>query len=139
MTRTSSRIWQMRSMTRDYEDARQEIAMSAVYDPSPLVRRLDSDEAVGALFGYMTNGRGQISALAVRDSWRRRVIAQALLPAGFVRFRERGVDDVRLNVDRGNVFGASHLYERAGMHLRRRWFVVAKTMTAERFGVVVIP
>jgi ribosomal protein S18 acetylase RimI-like enzyme len=118
----------------DYEDARQEIAMSAVYDPSLWLVALDGDEAVGALFGYMTNGRGQISALAVRGAWRRRGIAQALLRAAFVRFRERGVHDVRLNVDRGNVFGATHLYERAGMHLRRRWLVVAKTMTAAPNG-----
>jgi mycothiol synthase len=113
----------------DYEDARQEIAMSAVYDPSLWFIALDGDEAVGALFGYMTNGRGQISALAVRDAWRSRGIAQALLRAALVRFRDRGVPDVRLNVDRGNVFGATHLYERAGMRLRRRWLVMAKTMT----------
>jgi len=82
----------------------------------------------------MTNGRGQISALAVRDAWRRRGIAQALLRAAFVKFRDRGVVSVRLNVDRDNMTGATHLYERAGMSLRRRWLVVAETMTAARDG-----
>jgi hypothetical protein len=33
-------------------------------------------------------------------------------------------------VDRDNAFGATHLYERAGMRLRRRWLVVAKTLDA---------
>jgi ribosomal protein S18 acetylase RimI-like enzyme len=41
-------------------------------------------------------------------------------------FRERGATNVRLNVDRDNVTAATHLYERAGMHLRRRWLMVAK-------------
>jgi mycothiol synthase len=114
----------------DYEEARQEFAVSTTYDPSLWFIALDGDEAVGALFGYVTNGRGQISALAVRDGWRRRGIAQALLRAAFVRFRDRGVVDVRLNVDRDNATGAAHLYEGAGMRLRRRWLMVAKTMAA---------
>lgn len=66
----------------------------------------------------------------MRDAWRRRGIAGALLRAAYALFRNRGVDDVRLNVDGDNISGASHLYERAGMRLRRRWLVVAKTMTA---------
>lgn len=37
---------------------------------------------------------------------------------------------MRLNVDRDNASGATHLYERAGMRLRRRWLVVAKTVTS---------
>jgi ribosomal protein S18 acetylase RimI-like enzyme len=118
----------------DYDDARQEFAVSATYDPSLWFIALDGDEAVGALFGYTTDGRGQISALAVRDAWRRRGIAQALLRTAFVTFRDRGVVNVRLNVDRDNTAGATHLYERAGMRLRRRWLMVAKTMIAAQDG-----
>ena len=114
----------------DYEEARQEFAASKTYDPSLWFIALDGGEAVGALFGYITDGRGQISALGVREAWRRRGIAQALLRAAFATFRDRGVVNVRLNVDRDNTTGATHLYERAGMHLRRKWLMVAKTMTA---------
>jgi ribosomal protein S18 acetylase RimI-like enzyme len=74
----------------DYEEARQEFLASKTYDPFLWLIALDGDEAVGALFGYLTNGRGQISALGVRDGWRRRGIAQALLRGAFVRFRDRG-------------------------------------------------
>ena len=116
----------------DYEEARQEFLVSATYDPSLWVVALDGDEAVGALFGYMANGRGQISAIGVRDSWRRRGIARALLRMGFAMFRDRGVANVRLNVDRGNTSGATRLYELVGMRLRRKWLVVAKTMTTAR-------
>jgi ribosomal protein S18 acetylase RimI-like enzyme len=110
----------------DYEEARQEFLVSATYDPSLWFVALDGDETVGALFGYIANGRGQISAVGVREEWRRRGIAGALLRASFARYRDRGVADVRLNVDRDNASGATHVYERAGMRLRRRWIVVAK-------------
>jgi mycothiol synthase len=113
----------------DYEEAREEFRRSAVYDPSLWLIALDGDEAVGALFGYMAHARGQVSALAVRDGWRRRGIAGALLRASFARFRDRGANNVRLNVDRDNAFGAARLYERVGMHVRRRWVVVAKALT----------
>ncbi len=115
----------------NYEEARLEFLASKTHDPSLWLIALDGDEAVGALFGYLTNGRGQISALAVRDGWRRRGIAQALLRGSFVRFRERGAHNVRLNVDRDNNFGATRLYERAGMRLRRRWVVMVKDLARE--------
>jgi mycothiol synthase len=51
----------------DYEEAQQEFLLSATYDPTLWFIALDGDEAVGALFGYIANGRGQISALAVRE------------------------------------------------------------------------
>jgi mycothiol synthase len=56
------------------------------------------------------------------------VVASALVRSAFAMFGSRGIIDVRLNVDRDNATGATHLYERAGMHLRRRWLMVAKTM-----------
>jgi mycothiol synthase len=118
----------------DDEEAQQEFLVSATYDPSLWFVALDGDKRVGALFGYIANGRGQVSARAVRETWRRRGIAQALLRAAFVKFRERGAADVRLNVDRDNKAGATHLYERAGMRLRRRWLMVAKAMTPSPAG-----
>ena len=117
-----------------YDEAVQEWAGSENHDPTLWPVALDGEEMVGALFGYISDGRGQVSALGVRDAWRRRGIARALLRASFAMFRDRGVDDVRLNVDRDNASGASHLYEQAGMRLRRRWLMVAKTMIAARDG-----
>jgi mycothiol synthase len=112
----------------DYEEAREEWRRSRNHDPSLWFVALDGDEAVGALFAYETNDRGQISAVGVRSPWRRRGIAEALLRASFARFRERGVTNVRLNVDRENAFGATRLYERAGMHHRRTWVVMSKPL-----------
>jgi ribosomal protein S18 acetylase RimI-like enzyme len=113
-----------------YEDALEEWLESENHDPTLWPVALEGGEIVGALFGYIGDGRGQVSALGVRDPWRRRGIGAALLRAAFAMFRDRGIDNVRLNVDRDNMTGATHLYEQAGMRLRRRWLMVAKTMTA---------
>jgi mycothiol synthase len=110
----------------EYEEAREEFQRSRTHNPSLWLVAFDGDRAVGALFSYITDGRGQVSALGVRERWRRRGIGQALLRGAFVLLRERGVAEVRLNVDRDNVSDASRLYERAGMRLRRRWLVVSK-------------
>jgi mycothiol synthase len=103
---------------------------SASFDPTLWFVALEGDEIVGALQGQVTDGRGLVSSLAVLDAWRRRGIGEALLRATFATFRERGLTTVVLNVDRDNTTGATRLYERAGMRLRRRWLVVAKTLTA---------
>jgi mycothiol synthase len=110
----------------DYDEAREEFGRARHHDPSLWIVALDGDRHVGALFSYITNGRGQVSALGVRAPWRRSGIGQALLRAAFERLRDRGVFDVRLNVDRDN--RATRLYERAGMRLRHRWLVVSKTV-----------
>jgi GNAT superfamily N-acetyltransferase len=73
----------------DYEEAREEFQRSRTHDPSLWLVAFDDDRAVGALFSYITNGRGQVSALGVREPWRRRGIGQALLRAAFARLRER--------------------------------------------------
>jgi ribosomal protein S18 acetylase RimI-like enzyme len=112
----------------DYDEAREEFRNSHTYDPSLWMVAHDGDHPVGALFSYVTNGRGQVSALGVRAPWRRRGIGGALLRAAFVRLRDRGVPDVRLNVDSDNASRASRLYDRAGMRLRRRWLIVSKTL-----------
>jgi ribosomal protein S18 acetylase RimI-like enzyme len=112
----------------NYEDARQEWFVSKTHDPTLWHVALHHDRIVGALFAHMINGQGQISALTVLEPWRRRGIGNALLRSSFAAFRGQGVFDVRLNVDRGNE-AARRLYEQAGMQVRRRWIVFAKTLT----------
>lgn len=113
-----------------YEEWLQQWLASSSFDPTLWFVALDGDEIVGALQGQVTDGRGFVNSLAVLDAWRRRGIGEALLRAAFATFRERGLTTVVLNVDRDNTTGATRLYERAGMRLRRRWLVAAKTLTA---------
>jgi ribosomal protein S18 acetylase RimI-like enzyme len=51
-----------------------------------------------------------------------------LLSSAFADLSRRGVAEVRLNVDAGNETGATRLYERAGMTLRRQWLVYEKPL-----------
>lgn len=64
---------------------------------------------------------GWVNELGVRDAWRRRGLGLALLRHAFVEFARRGATRVGLGVDGENTTGAVRLYERAGMHVTRRY------------------
>jgi mycothiol synthase len=71
-------------------------------------------------------GVGRVATLAVRRPWRRRGLGLALLHHSFRELKERGFDEVRLEVDGENLTGAVRLYERAGMHVSRRYDIFEK-------------
>jgi mycothiol synthase len=102
----------------------------SAYDPSLWLVACDGDEVVGAMLGRVVAGHGWIGDLAVRSTWRGRGIGEALLRDAFRLFAERGVGRAMLNVDADNATGATRLYERAGMRVRREWLVLAKTLTS---------
>ena len=85
---------------------------------------LDGDEIAGVCLNRMGDDgdpeHGYVHILGVRPFWRRRGIAEALLRHSFHDFRQRGVARVTLDVDGENTTGAVRLYERVGMHVRRR-------------------
>ena len=66
-------------------------------------------------------GVGRVATLAVRRPWRRRGLGLALLHHSFRELKQRGFDEVRLEVDGENLTGAVRLYERAGMQVSRRY------------------
>ncbi len=45
-----------------------------------------------------------------------------------MEFARRGFSQVMLNVDAGNETGATPLYERVGMRVRRAWDLYEKTL-----------
>jgi mycothiol synthase len=63
------------------------------------------------------NGGGYVGALGVRRPWRGKGYAKALLFHTFREFYERGMPRVTLGVDAESPTGATHLYERVGMHV----------------------
>jgi mycothiol synthase len=71
---------------------------------------------------------GYVGSLSVRPPWRRRGLALALLLHSFGDFRRRGRARVTLGVDAENTTGAVRLYERAGMHMSRRYDLVDKPL-----------
>ena len=64
---------------------------------------------------------GWVNELGVRNPWRRRGLGLALLRHAFAELGRLGANRVGLGVDAENVTGAVRLYERAGMHVTRRY------------------
>ena len=60
-------------------------------------------------------GGGFVGDLGVREPWRQRGLARALLLHAFGELRERGAERVGLVVDSANASGATRLYESVGM------------------------
>ena len=86
------------------------------FDPTLWVIAVDGEGLVGVLSGEAHTERGWVYELGVLASQRGRGIATALLRESFLRFRDRGLPQARLNVDSENPTGAVGLYERVGMH-----------------------
>ena len=74
------------------------------------------------------NGGGYIGAIGVRRQWRGKGYAKALLLHSFRAFFERGMPRVTLGVDAENPTGATHLYERVGMHVEQENVVFEKAL-----------
>ncbi|GHO65684.1 hypothetical protein KSC_045760 [Ktedonobacter sp. SOSP1-52] len=64
---------------------------------------------------------GWVHTLGVRRAWRRKGLGLALLYHAFGEFYRRGTRTIRLGVDAQSLTGATQLYERAGMHVERRF------------------
>lgn len=74
------------------------------------------------------NGGGYVATLGVRRPWRGKGYAKALLLHTFREFYERGMSRVTLGVDASNPTGATHLYERVGMHVEQENVVFEKVL-----------
>jgi len=73
------------------------------------------------------NGGGYVGAIGVRRPWRGKGYAKALLLHTFREFYDRGVKRVTLGVDAQSPTGATHLYERVGMHIEQEQVVFEKS------------
>jgi mycothiol synthase len=89
------------------------------FDPSVWHLACDGDEVVGASLGSTKRPEAEnlayIFTIAVRQAWRNRGIARALLLHSFSAFYERGKTVVDLDADAANLTGAMRLYESVGM------------------------
>jgi ribosomal protein S18 acetylase RimI-like enzyme len=95
------------------------------FDPSLWFLATEGEEVVGAALCRASSPRSEDTAvvgdLGVREPWRRRGIALALLRTAFSEFHRRGIPRAELGVDAENPTGATRLYERAGMHAALGW------------------
>ena len=99
--------------------------MDGSFEPLVWFLAVDGGEIAGfSLCRERQPGRpdtGWVRQLGVRRPWRRRGLALALLLHSFGELHRRGRTSVGLGVDGENTTGAVRLYERAGMHVERRF------------------
>lgn len=91
---------------------------------------LEGGGVVGAVTLMPTSGVGWIEEVGVREAERGRGIGAMLLRHALASLAEAGLHEVRLNVDAHNGTGATRLYERVGMRVRREWLVYEKPAAA---------
>jgi mycothiol synthase len=100
------------------------------YDPGLTVLALAEEELAGVSVNFSADdGAGWVGELGVLPRFRRRGIASALLVRSFAALAASGHHEVRLGVDTENESGATHLYEGAGMTVRRRFDAYEKQLT----------
>lgn len=116
----------------DREDWRRWVLERPGADPTLWQLAYDGDELAAVCIGrrYSTEEPtlGWVDILGVRPGWRRRGLGYALLLEAFREFQRRGYGAVGLGVDGENPTGAVRLYERAGMHVRRRADLYERTL-----------
>jgi mycothiol synthase len=77
----------------------------------------DTEIAAVALCEITQKGVGEITELSVRQAYRKRGLARALIASAVRTFRDRGIRHIRIFTDTDDVFGARSLYERFGFRL----------------------
>jgi mycothiol synthase len=99
------------------------------YDPTLWFLIRDGDEIAATCRNEGNrNGGGYVAALGVRRSWRGKGYAKALLLHAFCEFWDRDMPRVTLGVDAQSPTGATHLYERVGMHVESENVVFEKVL-----------
>jgi ribosomal protein S18 acetylase RimI-like enzyme len=107
-----------------YEKFLHHMTGSDAYDPTLWFLAIDGEEIAGIClcrkFGDEGMDTGHISVLGVRRPWRRRGLGLALLHHAFGEFYRRGKFKVDLGVDAESLTGATDLYTKAGMYIKRQ-------------------
>lgn len=102
---------------------------SPAYDPTLWFFVRDGDEVAATCRNEANrNGGGYVGALGVRRPWRGKGYAKALLLHTFAEFWDRGMPRVTLGVDAESPTGATHLYERVGMHVEAENVIFEKVL-----------
>ncbi len=91
------------------------------YDPTLWFIATEDREIAGYALCRTLPGQHSLIAyidkVGVRAPWRQRGVGLALLQHSFATFWQRGIGEVRLEVDADSLTGATRLYEKAGMQI----------------------
>ncbi len=108
-----------------YARRKAEIDNDPRFDPSLWFLAMDGDKVAG--FSLCASSipedpdMGWLNQLAVLRPWRKQGLGLALLYHTFNEFHRRGKLRVGLGVDASSLTGATRLYERAGMHVAKKY------------------
>ncbi len=108
-------------LPNDFREWEQEHVERDNFDPTLWFIVWDGDEIAAGAFCKIFLDMGWVNTLFVRRKWRKQSVGLALLYHVFAEFRERGFSTVGLGVDASSLTGATRLYEKAGMHVARRY------------------
>jgi len=116
------------------EEAFRRWLANPLMDPSLWQVAWDGDRVVGTVLPYINgqeNARysrrwGYTETIMVKQGYRGRGIAKALIARALVAIREHGMEAANLGVDSENASGALRLYEGMGYRPYRRWVTYRK-------------
>jgi mycothiol synthase len=94
------------------------------WDPTLAFLADANGETVGHVVSFLFEDSGYVGMLGVAPRWRGRGIATALLRRSFAELANRGMREVRLDVDAQSAHGAVALYEGVGMTVYRRFDIL---------------
>lgn len=107
-------------------------AFSETFDPSLWLVAMDGDQIAGLClcraWGDTEPGLGWVEPLGVRSDWRKRGLGSTLLRYGLQKMQAHGFTIGGLEVDSENTTNAVALYERAGMHVHKRYLIYRKAI-----------
>jgi mycothiol synthase len=93
------------------------------FDPKLWFLGMDGEEIAGLILCKEKTNEdpemGWVRILGVRRPWRRRGLGLALLRHAFAEIKQRGKKRAGLGVDSGSLTGATRLYDKAGMKVKR--------------------
>lgn len=112
----------------DYNRFLQENVEAPGFDPALWRVAWDGDRVAGLALFRIARGAGTLPELAVREGWRRRGLARALMVLGLGELRDRGVARVRLFTNASDEQGARSLYESLGFRELKRHTFYRKPM-----------
>jgi mycothiol synthase len=114
-------------VARSFEDWMQTVVRADRFDPTLTFMAFDGNEVAGVAV-CRHRDIAWVGQLAVRRAWRKRGLGLALLLHSFNEFYQRGDRAVGLGVDSQSLTGATRLYEKAGMHVTRRYDTYEKVI-----------
>lgn len=117
-------------MPGDFEEWHHRKFERADFDASLWHIAYAGEQIVGSALCSGSSTPGWVDSLGTLRSWRRRGLGLALLYHAFNDFYRRGIHEVDLGVDSQNLTGATRLYQRAGMHIKREQINFEKELRA---------